>query len=80
MKKRIRTEAKLIEFFSLIEVSCVALADYNIMVQYIVILVVYSSNWFKLLFCSSCDTYNCYTLICEQDLVGSTQAYLDHLQ
>ena len=28
--------------------------------------------WFKLLFCSSCDTYNCHTYICEQDLVGST--------
>ena len=35
-------EAELIEFFSLIEVTCVALADYNII--YIVILVVYSSN------------------------------------
>ena len=35
MKKRIRTEAELIEFFSLIEVNCVGLADYNIMVQYI---------------------------------------------
>ena len=44
MKKRIKTEAELIEFFSLIEVDCVALADYNIMVQYIVLLVVYSSN------------------------------------
>ena len=44
MKKRIRTEAELIEFLSLIEVNCVALEDYNIMVQYIIILVVYSSN------------------------------------
>ena len=42
-EKRIRTEAELIEFFSLIEVNCIALADNNIMVQYIVI-VVYSSN------------------------------------
>ena len=46
MKKRIRTEAELIEFFSLIEVNCVALADYNIMVQYILILVVYSSFFY----------------------------------
>ena len=44
MKKRMKTKAELIEFFSLIEVNCVALADYNIMVQYVVILVVYSSN------------------------------------
>ena len=44
MKKRKRTEAELIEFFFLIKVNCVALADYNKMVQFIAILIVFSSN------------------------------------
>ena len=34
----------------------------------------------KLLFCSVCDTNNCHTYICKQNLSGSTLDYLDHLQ